>query len=261
MERLGFVSEPDASEALVFARHFLRLWGILAIVCFLLAGALTLIVTHVRPPNLLPYNFGVNGHFSGHQVTASFEYFNYEGDDGALHHDWTVKYPAHTTEIIVPAALQCSTRYKPYPTIIERWSKLDTNGWSAPDPQFGGRLYCAGPALQRRHSYAHFVLPIVHSTYDFLGSPDAEVDVRVHIEDVENLQIYGGHSLSPSETQLNYYTEPFAEIRYTDPRLEGQREILFVVIGALIALGAAMALECFRPFVEFSARRRSRQGQ
>ncbi|MBV9737745.1 MAG: hypothetical protein JO177_06195 [Candidatus Eremiobacteraeota bacterium] len=135
-----------------------------------------------------------------------------------------------------------------------------------PDPfHHGNTVFCNGPAAQRRVSYARFVLPIerfgLGYEFETNGLHAADLDFSAVIADAENMQIYGGHSASPSETRLADDAGPVSYINYTDARLESQREMIFVVVGALIALGAAMALECFRPFVEFSARRRSRQGQ
>jgi hypothetical protein len=56
-----------------------------------------------------------------------------------------------------------------------------------------------------------------------------------------------------SYADMHYYDR--LRIEYNDTVAESRRDILFVVIGALIALGAAMILESLRPIVEQYAQR------
>ena len=280
MERLGFVPEPDPQQALSFARQFLRLWGSLAIGSFLIAAFLTYYVTRVIPfAEDQIRQFGIYGQYKASQhASGSVAFFEAKEDGGRWDRVWEIAYPSHTTDILVPNSLTCHVSqgdegsYRTLPKIKHKVYAMNlagfANDWSVPIQYYGDlaserEVRCDGPPLASRASFSRFVLPIQSpDPYPIITTPGA-VPAAIHlsavIEDAEALQIYGGRSESSNQTLLQ--ANDLVQIRYTDARLESRREALFVVVGALIALGAAMALECLRPFVEFSARRRLRQGQ
>ena len=75
----------------------------------------------------------------------------------------------------------------------------------------------------------------------------------INVEHSRAVQIFGGVTQSASTTLLQPGVQ--AEVEFEDDELSNRRDAGFVVVGALIALGAAMAIEALRPLVESLARK------
>jgi hypothetical protein len=88
--------------------------------------------------------------------------------------------------------------------------------------------------------------------------------VYYFVSGAENLVYVGGHSWvgsveanSPESARL-IYTKFSTLVSWYDLSREGERDAIFVMIGALIALGAAMLVEAVRPFIDRYVERRRR---
>jgi hypothetical protein len=77
-----------------------------------------------------------------------------------------------------------------------------------------------------------------------------------HIAGAENIQYVGGRSwvghieIEAPESARTIPAGEIAEVTWHDLSREGARDAIFVIVGALIAIGAAMAVEAARPYIE-----------
>ncbi|MBV8688865.1 MAG: hypothetical protein JOZ59_02055, partial [Candidatus Eremiobacteraeota bacterium] len=77
-----------------------------------------------------------------------------------------------------------------------------------------------------------------------------------HMAGAESVEFSGGYSWMGSstvespESQRGIKLGQSVEVRWREADREGERDELLVVVGALIALGAAMMVEAVRPMVD-----------
>ncbi len=91
------------------------------------------------------------------------------------------------------------------------------------------------------------------------NAPIATVRFSATIDQGDAIQIFGGRSTSSNATDMAVGT--IATVRYNDVRDESRRDVILIVIGSLIAIAAAMALEAIRPYVELWARGASKSSK
>lgn len=72
------------------------------------------------------------------------------------------------------------------------------------------------------------------------------------LEDIDNVRFSGGVMipLAGDRTRFLDSTDNVVSVEWVDVSAEEQRDIILVTIGALAAIGAAMAIEAIRPFIE-----------
>ncbi|MBV9737946.1 MAG: hypothetical protein JO177_07215, partial [Candidatus Eremiobacteraeota bacterium] len=77
-----------------------------------------------------------------------------------------------------------------------------------------------------------------------------------HVAGSESIEFSGGYSwvgfssVESPESQRGIKLGNTVEVRWREADREGERDELLVVVGALIALGAAMMVEAVRPAVD-----------
>ena len=88
-------------------------------------------------------------------------------------------------------------------------------------------------------------------------TPAGNIEVNFeHIAGLENVQFFGGHSWAGSplvespEQWRGIGAGLSADVTWHDLGREGERDSIFVIIGALIAIAAGMAVEAARPYIE-----------
>lgn len=136
------------------------------------------------------------------------------------------------------------------------------------------KIHCNVPApLQQNQSFAGRGLVVEFVTWKNLA-PLTQVPVstkklpelqRIDVAEVpsltfatrinlsKNVQIFGGLGQSAASTVLR--PEENALVTYEDEQQGNRRDMGFVVVGALIALGAAMAIEALRTLFEWFSER------
>jgi hypothetical protein len=72
------------------------------------------------------------------------------------------------------------------------------------------------------------------------------------LEDIDNLRFSGGiyFPLAGERTRLLESTDNVVSVEWVDVSASEKRDIVLVTVGALAAIGAAMAIEAIRPFIE-----------
>ena len=126
-----------------------------------------------------------------------------------------------------------------------------------------GDLVCSAPVSPATISYAGRAIEVEEpeiTTHDmglstYSKAPAAPVYFRPNFDNEESLEFFGGSSNSGKAT---VDTNENVELVYTDAKADGERNVGLVIIGAVIALGAAMILESLRPVVETIAHRQAR---
>lgn len=256
MAREGEHSEATES----YAYRFLLIWGTLAVLCFAIAAKLTAVLVNV--PGLEPpfSPTGMYGEFHG--AAVGWIYY-YKATSGGT---YLVYYPAGTKFVAMPyGKLSACSMTKPHETRLpsgdiatlhsqtHAFYLLTISALPHGAPT-AGEITCSLEFEPTRTSFTNsamdvWFLPALSNR----TSPLSTLNFYVQIEGAENMQVFGARATSSSGVAL----EPDDEsvITFTDVRREGLRDIMLVVIGAFIALGAAMALEAIRPYVELTAAR------
>lgn len=287
VERLELTEVADNDPA-GYARWFGALWGLCAIVVLAIAAYKTAQLTTPFVPQPLPGRVGVLGTFGpAHPPTATVRY----EESGALT-SWVIQYPAGTRFVLLPASsgIQCrqeSTAAQDFAVPVtdgpggsERVNVVAANAntgltWQTPPVYAAGYFRCHLPRpLEVRDSFAGSELPFYASfdpeqrvsqeqetigdamanssiSEEGRGLHAARLLVSAAVDRAQNMQVYGGLEQSVSATVL--LPGENATFKYDDVDLLNKRDAQFVLVGALIALGAAMALEALRPFVEWLA--------
>ncbi len=257
-----------------FAHRFFVLWGMIAVLCFAVSALMTWFVvrTYARAqPNFV----GMYGSTRLEHSTGEIEYY-------ALSHPvWIATYPLGTHSVVLPGAagtlcadargtlvngalgvlenVQRNSQRWLNRRLIQRWRTSDAfdvneiNVAHLQSPHVGGRIACFIDVRPHHESLTHSSFGI-----DFLRligfTPVGSLRVSATIPDAEGMQVYGGSSTSAGGTDLAAGT--VAYFTYANVESEGTRDILFILIGSFIALGAATTLEAIRPYVELLAGRR-----
>ncbi len=257
-------AQPVVSERQLsaYADLFLYIWGTLSLFMFAIAAALTAVLVHVSTAEAPSHSIGMYGDYHGAAQGWIYYYrTKREGDD------YLIYYPAGTKAIVLPYGnLGRCTNELPVRRAIPKSSIRSVqsqNGdyYLIPLSMLSrgalqdGKVTCAMDVVPTRESFTdysidYWFLPTLPSA----GSAVATLNISAILEGAANMQIFGERATSSSSAAL----EPDDEtvIRYSDVRLLSLRDVMLVIIGALVALGAAMALEAIRPYVELMAARR-----
>ena len=97
--------------------------------------------------------------------------------------------------------------------------------------------------------------PDGYGVASYTPATNIEVDFE-HMAGLENVQFFGGHSWAGSplvespEQWRGIGAGATAVVTWHDLGREGERDSIFVIIGALIAIAAGMAVEAARPYIE-----------
>ncbi len=244
-----------------FAQRFLLIWGGLSLLMFLIAAVLTGILVRV---SILEGNYnpiGMYGNFSA--ATRGWIYFEH----GHGTSDFLVYYPAGTRAVALPSGKlkRCwDGTSKTGAALVsgiasEQWEKhafyrIDVSRGERGTPK-AGAFTCQIAFAPRRESFTSFTTDVWFlPTISHAGEPIATLNFSATLDDADNMQVFGARSTSSSGADMEPDDE--AVVRYTDIRREGLRDVALVLIGAFVALGAAMALEAIRPYIEATAGRR-----
>jgi hypothetical protein len=241
-----------------YAHRFLLLWGGLALVMFCIAAALTAALVHVSLVESDYHPIGMYGDYRSHAV--GWIYYERHGGNS----DFLVYYPARTTVVVLPfgrltkCAIGDPARTLPA-SAIERSQHqgrdyylvaLSTQPRGATSD---GTLRCEIDFEVRRESFTGYSLDVWFLPNAPTGAkPAASLGFSASVEGAESMQVFGARSTSSSGADLAPDDE--ATIKFTMIWRAGLREIALVLIGAFVALGAAMALEAIRPYIEATAR-------
>lgn len=255
------VSERQLSD---YAKHFLYIWGSLSLIMFAIAAVLTAMLVQVSTEEAPYHSIGMYGNYHGPAQGWIYYYrTSREGDDFLMY------YPAGTRAVVLPYGnLGRCTNELPHRQTIPQSSIRSVQSQTGAyylvllstlpsGAVHDGKATCAMDVVPTRDSFTdysidYWFVPSVPSA----GSAIATLNISAILEGAANMQIFGERATSSSSAAL----EPDDEsvIRYSDVRLMSLQLIMLVIIGALVALGAAMALEAIRPYVELiAARRRS----
>jgi hypothetical protein len=259
-----------------FAHRFLLLWGIIATLCFAIAAMMTWAVVRVYAPSS-PRMIGIYGDYRLKNATGTIEYNTTERPV------WIVTFPAGSRFVILPGAptavcedARSTFGNGPLGTLegVEqgtepRLPQRLVHRWHGPPPfdvyqidvgrlqssQIGGRIACFISLSPNRETLTSSSLGLDYMllTGTDVTSPAGFIRVSVTVPNAEQMQIYGGTASSAGGTNLTPGTQ--ATFKYANAQQEGTRDILFILIGTFIALGAATTLEAIRPYVELLARR------
>jgi hypothetical protein len=253
----------DEPRGRTYARRFLLIWGALAVLCFLIAAiltALTVRVTGAEPP----FNpIGMYGRYRGNATGWIYYYKVHSGGR------YLIYYPPRTTLIALPyEKLISCTENRPSERSIGS-GRIATSQYQnrffyliriSGDPTgsaLGGEATCTLDLQPTRISFIGFSLDMWFPTSVAPGlQPVRTLNFSVQIEGAENMEVFGAQSTSSSSAALGPDDE--SVIEFNDVRREGLRDTILIVIGALVGLGAAMALEAMRPYVEKAASGRFR---
>lgn len=259
-----------------FAHRFLLLWGAIAIACFAISAAMTWAVVRVYATGG-PKLIAIAGDYRLKQAVGTIEYYS------ATRPVWIITFPAGSRWVILPGAshAKCENARDtlsagplgtlerieqgkepqlPY-RLMRRWGEspefdeLEINVIGLQQNRIGGRIACFIDVSPTRES-------LTNSSFGFdylvLTGPDVQAEARVvrvsvNIPDAEQMGVYGGTSDSSGGADLTPGTQ--ASFRYSNMQQEGTRDVLFVLIGTFVALGAATTLEAIRPYIEVLAGR------
>jgi hypothetical protein len=253
----------SSSETSSYARRFLVIWGALAALNFVIAAVLTAILVHI-PTLESPYHpVGMYGEYRKDAVGWIYYYSTKSGST------YLIYYPAHTKLVALPYGkfTMCvgdrpaKTRIPPQAIAISRYEDhafylitLSSRLHGAP---VDGEATCTIAFAATRSSFTSLAMDIWFMPSLPSVVPAATLNYSVEIDGAENMQVFGERSTSSSSAALAPDDE--IVIEYNDIRREGFRDIMLIVIGALVGLGAAMSLEAIRPYVEMTAARRSKR--
>jgi hypothetical protein len=289
------------------ARRFARIWGVLALVTFLIAALLTWELVHARSGESSVRGIGVYGAF---RPDASAQ-ISLESTDAGTR--WRADYPPGTIWVALPggdrpeltpvchyAAVGADTvtvdtvranaeldgfiynvkdgrfytidvttnpliavdiranknadkgRVKAYGQInlFPDRARLKPARHNVAGTPIGGAVECDihAPAFRETFTAKRFDVLFAHLIRNDQNQPVPTLRFSATIDHADSIQLFGGRSTSSNATELS--NETLATVRYDDVRDESTRDVVLIVIGSLIALGAAMALEAIRPFVE-----------
>lgn len=259
-----------------FAQRFLFLWGIIATICFAIAAAMTWMVVQVYAPGA-PKQIAIYGDYRLKNGVGTIEYY------GAPRPVWIVTFPAGSRFVVLPGDpnaacedLRETFKFGPLgvlhaaergieprlrPSIMHRYydsshafDVMQINVTNLQSDRIGGRIACFINVPPTRESLTNSSFGFDYMLLLDLGA-QAEakaIRVSVNIPDAEQMNVYGGTSASSGGTDLTPGTE--AIFRYVNMEQEGTRDVLFVLIGTFIALGAATTLEAIRPYIEMLAK-------
>jgi hypothetical protein len=253
----------SSTETRSYARRFLVIWGALAALNFVIAAVLTAVLVHI-PTLESPYHpVGMYGDYR--QSAVGWIYY-YSTNSGST---YLIYYPAHTKLVALPygrftmcvgdrpARTRIPTKaiaishYQDHPFYVLTLSS---------EPQgtpVAGEATCTIAFAATRSSFTSFAMDVWFMPSLAGLAPAATLNYAVEIDGAENMQVFGERSTSSSSAALAPDDE--IVIEYNDIRREGFRDIVLIVIGALVGLGAAMSLEAIRPYVEITAARRSKR--
>lgn len=254
-------SEAQELAKVSFAHRFLLLWGGLSVVMFCIAAVLTSALVHVSLVGSYYQPIGLYGDYRSR--ATGWIYYEYRGGRS----DFLVYYPARTTLVALPFGkfTECAqgeftktrlpardivqSQYEQRPFYLVTLS-AQPNGTNA-----AGVLTCQIDFEARRESFTGYAMDVW-----FLpkppkaATPASTLNFSAKVEGAEYMQVFGARSTSSSGADLEPDDE--AIVKFTDIRREGLRDVALVLIGAFVALGAAMALEAIRPYIEATAGRR-----
>jgi len=254
------LSEPRSS--ILYARRFGWLWRGLAFLVLFVAAALTWLVVAQDPyveivPKVVAvfgsYRTGAAANISLQWTPRAKSYQNF----------WYVKYPRGTSSVVLPGRGPCATgasyAYDPMSRIDSRRVRT-VGGYDRTYVQINvaglgtDEVTCIEDPNAARVSFTRYELAVeFHAKAPRHNlQPVALVRILPNIERAEYLEMRGVPS-NGSSADLHFGDT--VAIKYSNSVDESKRDILFVVIGALIALGAAMILESLRPAIEASAER------
>lgn len=253
-------SSPETSG---YARRFLVIWGALAALIFVIAGVLTAILVHI-PALESPYHpVGMYGDYRRDAIGWVYYYSTNSGST------YLIYYPAHTKLVALPYGTftKCvgnrptSMRIPPKAIALSRYQDhafyLITLSSAPHGAPIAGKVTCTIGFAASRSSFTSFAMDIWFMPTLPGVMPVATLNYSVEIDGAEDMQVFGERSTSSSSAALAPDDE--IVIEYNDIRREGFRDIMLIVIGALVGLGAAMSLEAIRPYVEITAARRSKR--
>jgi hypothetical protein len=187
---------------------------------------------------------------------------------------WILWTPAQTERVILPSAGHCvegddvetsrpippkRTRYwkSDEPAFEDDKVAIDVSGSYALQDNGLKAIACDTRMRPARMNFTKYTFDIYDNGDVPKGMHSIEtIQVIPRIPYAEGLSLMGAMA-GGSYAELHYGDS--IEIEYNNTLRDSQRDILFVVIGALIALGAAMVLESLRPGVENVAHRWSRR--
>lgn|GEM_PF-5179663 len=247
-----------------YAHRFLFIWGALSVLAFALSALLTAVLAKV-PSLEAPYNpVGMYGDYHGNAVGWVY-YYNTSVGGGR----YLVYYPTGTkfvalpygkftgcsnvkpTRSTLPASAVSTSQYQGHRYYLVRLFERKNGS------PYDGEATCTIGFRATRDSFIGYSMD-----YWFLPTPPSGavaatiLNFSDTIDGAANMQVFGAKSTSSSGAALGPDDETV--IRYTDERRESLRDIMLVVIGALVAIGASTALEAIRPYVEVFAAGRKR---
>jgi hypothetical protein len=254
-------AQPVVSERRLsaYANRFLYIWGGLSLVMFAIAAVLTGVLVRVSPEEPPYHPVGMYGTYHG--PAQGWIYYYRTPREG---NNYLIYYPAGTRAVALPyGKLERCTNELPVRAVIPS-KNIRTMFWESGQYYLvalsarpsgsvrEGKATCTIGFTPTRDSFTEFSID-----YWFLpslpiaGSPVTTLNVSATLEGAANMQVFGERATSSSSAAL----EPDDEIiiRYSDVRLLSLRDIMLVIIGALVALGASMALEAIRPYIELVA--------
>jgi hypothetical protein len=253
----------SSSETPSYAHRFLVIWGALAALNFVIAAVLTAILVHI-PALESPYN--PVGMYGNYRENATGWVYYYRTNSGST---YLIYYPAHTKLVALPyGRFSTCVGDRPARTRIplraiaishyeDRAFYLITLSSQPHGAPVAGETTCTIAFAATRSSFTSFAMDIWFMPSLPSLVPVATLNYAAEIDGAENMQVFGERSTSSSSAALAPDDE--IVIEYNDIRREGFRDIVLIVIGALVGLGAAMSLEAIRPYVEITAARRSKR--
>lgn len=255
-------TEEQERAQVSYAHRFLYLWGGLSVFMFCIAAVLTSLLVRVSLVESDYHPIGLYGDFQSRAV--GWIYYEHR----RRHNVFLVYYPARTTVVALPHGkfTGCTTgettktplpahnvtpsQYENRPFYLVTLS-AEPHGTSA-----AGVLTCEIDFQARRESFTGYSMDVWFMPKPpAAAAPIATLNFSATIEGAEYMQVFGARSTSSSGADLEPDDE--AIVKFTDIRSEGLRDVALVLIGAFVALGAAMALEAIRPYIEATANRRS----
>jgi hypothetical protein len=246
---------PETRHHLIF----LIVWVLLAISSFYAANRLThrVVDLSVKPaPTIVVGVYGVKRL----PESASVEYVNDSKDIFVR-----VYFPAGTTEIALSGAAghNCSTSangssvFQKMPLVRKR-IQMSTYRYRGSTELFdvssvpGGLMECSDMHLGIAERFTTDVLRVYYPSPEYglrdktlFGVP--RMRFSANVQNAEHFQIVGSSGFGGS-AQLNEGDDP--TVRWDITTSESSRDVYLVVIGSLIAFGAALSLEAIRTLIE-----------
>ena len=256
------LSEPRSG--VLYARRFGWLWRGLALLVLLAAASLTLYVVF-QDPNIevIEERVALFGHY--HAGDAANVIVQWTPRANSYRNIWYVKYPRGTQLLLLPGTGPCSqtsyynfAQYQPetplHIRVVRQQDPFDSYVWVSVAGVESNEIACVVSPRPTRASFTRYEFEVqYHAKAPRRGlQPVPIIYMLPNIERAESLEVRGVPSYG-SAAELRFGDT--AAVKYANAVKESERDILFVVIGALIALGAAMILESLRPAIEASAER------